>query len=147
MEPDGLGIHSDALHGEKVGVGTLIASKEYHKIKNNPSILCGDYLSASEDYIANMFGEKLKDSIIKENANDCALGITEKKLMSHFEKIQEIIESIPTYEELMKTYKILGAKTSLGDIGIFDEKLCSLLEYSPLVRNRLTLMRLRRISL
>lgn len=27
MRPDGLGASSDALHGEKVGVGTLIASK------------------------------------------------------------------------------------------------------------------------
>lgn len=147
MEPDALGIHSDALHGEKVGVGTLIASNEYHRIKNNPSLLSGDYLSASDDYIANMFGDKLKESIIKENADDCALGITEKILMSHFEGICEIISSIPTYEELIKIYKKLGAKASLSDIGISDEKLCPLLEYSPLVRNRLTLMRLRRMSL
>ena len=147
MEPGALGVHSDALHGEKVGVGTLIASNEYHRIKNNPSLLCGDYLPASDDYIANMFGEKLKESIVKENADDCALCITEKNLMSHFEKICEIIESIPTYEELIKIYKMLGAKSSLADIDIPEDKLLSLLEYSPLVRNRLTLMRLRRISL
>ena len=147
MQPDGLCVYSDALHGEKVGVGTLIASKEYHRIKNYPSLLCGDYSPASDDYIDAMFGEKLKDSIIKENATDCALGITEKILMSHFEGIREIINSIPTYEELIKIYKMLGAKASLGDIGISEDKLCHLLEYSPLVRNRLTLMRLRRISL
>ena len=147
MQPDGLGVHSDALHGEKVGVGTLIASSEYHRIKNNPSLLCGDYLPASEDYIADMFGENLKDSIIKENANDCALGISKQNLKSHFERICEIIGSIPTYEELIKIYKILGAKASLGDINISEEKRCSLLEYSPLVRNRLTLMRLRKKSL
>lgn len=147
MQPDGLGAHSDALHGEKVGVGTLIASREYHRIKNNPSLLRGDYLPASEDYIANMFGERLKESIIKENENDCALGITSKHIISHFEKICEIIESIPTYEELIKIYKTLGAKLSLGDIDVSEEKLCDLLEYSPLVRNRLTLMRLRRMSL
>jgi len=147
MQPDGLGIQSDALHGEKVGVGTLIASKEYHKIKNNPSLLCGDYIPASDDYIADMFGERLKESIIKENANDCALGITEKNLMSHFEKLKEIIESIPTYDELIKIYKMLGAKSSLDDISVSEDVLFSLLEYSPLVRNRLTLMRLRRISL
>ena len=147
MQPIGLGACSDALHGEKVGVGTLIASREYHRIKNNPSLLHGDYLPASEDYIANMFGERLKGSIIKENENDCALGITSKHIISHFEKICEIIESIPTYEELIKIYKTLGAKLSLGDIDVSEEKLCDLLEYSPLVRNRLTLMRLRRMSL
>lgn len=147
MQPIGLGACSDALHGEKVGVGTLIASREYHRIKNNSSLLHGDYLPASEDYIANMFGERLKESIIKENENDCALGITSKHIISHFEKICEIIESIPTYEELIKIYKTLGAKLSLGDIDVSEEKLCDLLEYSPLVRNRLTLMRLRRMSL
>jgi glycerol-1-phosphate dehydrogenase [NAD(P)+] len=68
-------------------------------------------------------------------------------IISHFEKICEIIESIPTYEELIKIYKTLGAKLSLGDIDVSEEKLCDLLEYSPLVRNRLTLMRLRRMSL
>lgn len=147
MQPEGLCAHSDALHGEKVGVGTLIASREYHKIKNNPFLLCGNYLPAGDDYIANMFGKNLSGSIIKENANDCALGITKEKIMSHFEKICEIIKSIPTYEELIKTYKILGAKSSLTDISVSEEKLDTLLEFSPLVRNRLTLMRLRRISL
>ena len=64
MQPDALGVCSDALHGEKVGVGTLLASNEYHRIKSNPSLLCGDYLPASDDYIANMFGSKLTESII-----------------------------------------------------------------------------------
>ena len=147
MQPDGLGVYSEALHGEKVGVGTLIASKEYHKIKINPSLLSGDYLPASNDYISDMFGDKLKESIIKENENDCAIGINGKILMSHFEKICEIINSIPTYEELIKIYKTLGAKSFLSDIGVNEEKLSTLLEYSPLVRNRLTLMRIRRMSL
>jgi glycerol-1-phosphate dehydrogenase [NAD(P)+] len=147
MQPDGLGAESDALHGEKVGVGTLIASSEYHKIKNNPSILSGEYIPASEEYIADMFGDKLKDSIIKENESDCASGITEKDIARHFEAIYAIISSVPTYDELIKIYKLLGAKDSLDSIGISEEKLPTLLEYSPLVRNRLTLMRLRRMSL
>ena len=147
MQPDALGVCSDALHGEKVGVGTLLASNEYHRIKSNPSLLCGDYLPASDDYIANMFGSKLTESIINENANDCALGMNEKILASHITRICEIIDSIPTYDELIKIYNILGAKSSLSDINISQKKLCALLEYSPLVRNRLTLMRLRRMSL
>lgn len=147
MQPDGLGVYSDALHGEKVGVGTLIASNEYHKIKNSPEILRDKYISASDEYISNMFGDKLSESIIKENENDCALGITEEMIKCHWDKIKLIIESIPTYEELIKIYELLGAKSSLSDIDISEEKLCDLFEYSPLVRNRLTLMRLRRMSL
>lgn len=32
VEPDGLAVHSTALHGEKVGVGTVLASAEYHRL-------------------------------------------------------------------------------------------------------------------
>ena len=32
MEPAGLGVRSDALHGEKVGVGTLLAMEEYRRL-------------------------------------------------------------------------------------------------------------------
>lgn len=147
MEPERLGAHSDALHGEKVGVGTLLASREYHRIISDPSLLCGDYVPPSDSYISNMFGEKLTKSIIKENKDDCALGMTKEIIKSHFEKICEIVESIPTEEELLNIYNVLGAKSALEDIGVSQEKLDALLEYSPLVRNRLTLMRLRRMSL
>jgi GTP pyrophosphokinase len=40
--------------------------------------------------------------------------------------------------------KMIGAKASLSDIDVDEDKLSVLLEYSPLVRNRLTLMRLRK---
>lgn len=144
MQPSGLGSYSDALHGEKVGVGTLIASMEYHKIKDNLSVLCNDYSSANSDYIEAMFGDRLSQSIIKENSKDCAVGITASTVNAHMDEICEIIASVPTYDELIKKYELLGAKASLAHIGIPEEKLPILLEYSPLVRNRLTLMRLRR---
>ena len=44
-------------------------------------------------------------------------------------------------------YNMLGAVTTLSDIGVDEEKTEKILEYSPLVRNRLTLMRLRRATL
>jgi glycerol-1-phosphate dehydrogenase [NAD(P)+] len=56
-----------------------------------------------------------------------------------------IIDDIPTYDELIRHYRLLGAISSLEEIGVPEERLNVLLEYSPLVRNRLTLMRLRRL--
>ena len=41
----------------------------------------------------------------------------------------------------------IRAYSSLEDIGVSSKKIDTLLEYSPLVRNRLTFMRLRRMSL
>ena len=89
-----------------------------------------------------MFGDNLSSSIIAENSNDSAEGITAKIIEDNMGKICDIINDIPTYEELIKKYKILGAKYSLSDINVSDDKLDLILEYSPLVRNRLTFMRL-----
>ena len=91
-----------------------------------------------------MFGDRLSNSIIQENANDCALGITKEAIKENWDKICDIISNIPTYEELIKIYKTLGAKSTLTDIYVDECKADTLLEYSPLVRNRVTLMRLRR---
>ena len=143
MQPKGLNAYSDALHGEKVGVGTLIACKEYHRIKNS-SPSWKDYSQASDTYIKEMFGEQLADSIIEENASDCALGVSVEVIEANWKKVCEIVEAIPTREELIQKYEVIGAKATLDDIVIPKDKLNILLEYSPLVRNRLTLMRLRR---
>lgn len=144
MQPSGLNAHSDALHGEKVGVGTLLACKEYHKMKNNKSVSWSDYSKASDEYIKKMFGENLSKSVIEENSSDCATGISAELIKANWGRICEVVESIPTCEELLEKYKVLGVKSFLSDIGVSNEKLELLLEYSPLVRNRLTLMRLRR---
>ena len=143
MQPEGLGVKSDALHGEKVGVGTLLACREYHELKGN-SLKWKDYPEISSNYIGNMFGDNLGLSIIKENANDCAIDITAKLIVKKWDEIRDIIDTIPTYKELIAKYEMLGAKSSLCDIDVPEEKSNLLLDYSPLVRNRLTLMRLRR---
>lgn len=147
MRPSGLNARSDALHGEKVGVGTLIACREYHRLKSLNKITWRDYPEIEEAYIRNMFGEALSDSIIKENAKDSCAGITAAKLEESWESICAIIDDIPSCEEMLKIYEVLGVKSTLNDIGVADDMTETLKEYSPLVRNRLTLMRLRRAIL
>ena len=144
MHPDGLNLRSAALHGEKVGVGTLLAAAEYHAIKSNSSIRWTQYPDINNNEIQLIFGERLAESIISENSNNCALGIDEKALLARWKKICKIIDTIPTHDELLDKYKMIGAKASLSDIDVDEDKLSALLEYSPLVRNRLTLMRLRK---
>jgi glycerol-1-phosphate dehydrogenase [NAD(P)+] len=143
MQPEHLGVKSDALHGEKVGVGTLLACREYHRLKDS-RVKWGNYRQASPEYIKEMFGNTLGLSITEENTKDCARGITAQLIEEKWEQIRDIIGTVPTYKELMERYEILGVKSSLVDIDVPPEKTNLLLEYSPLVRNRLTLMRLRR---
>lgn len=145
MEPEAFGEKSDALHGEKVGVGTLIACGEYHRIRNDKNISWNDYESACDKYIEDMFGQRLSASVIAENKEDCATGITAENIEKNIDKIWHIIDEVPTFDELIEKYTLLGVKTTLADIGVNEDKLDEILEYSPLVRNRVTLMRLRRM--
>jgi len=48
------------------------------------------------------------------------------------------------YLSAKELYAKIGVKTTLADIGVDEAKADLLLETSPCVRNRLTLMRLRR---
>jgi glycerol-1-phosphate dehydrogenase [NAD(P)+] len=144
MGLDRWNIHSDALHGEKVGVGTLLAADEYHRLAGLPAEAWGDYPGISEEEILNVFGERLAQQVQDENRNDCAAGITGEQIRSAWEEVRTEIGKIPTCETLLRAYQTIGAMTELSDLGVAEEAAQVLLNVSPMVRNRLTLMRLRR---
>lgn len=144
MQPSGLNVRTEALHGEKVGVGTMLAAAEYHKLAEAKGIIWRDYVPYSKDYLSEMFGEELTDEIIRENEKDAASGITGIGISECWSDICEEIAKIPSVQELAELYHTLDIKRKLSDIHVPDEKVEQLLEYSPCVRNRLTLMRLRR---
>lgn len=144
MEPEGLGVHSDALHGEKVGVGTLMAVREYKRLAKLPDEIWGDYPGVDEEQIQSVFGQRLSRQIREENAKDAAAGITGAQIRTHLDEICREIARIPGEAALRAAYDRLGVKSTLNDIDVDESLEQRLLEDSPMVRNRLTLMRLRR---
>ena len=143
MQPQGLNVNSDAMHGEKVGVATIILSGVYHKIANS-KVEFVDYMPYTEEFVHKMFGDELTRQIMQENVGDTAIGLTKEKLANCFEQIKNIISEIPTQEKLIQIYDNLGVKKSLADIDVADNKLDLILEYAPCVRTRLTLLRLKK---
>lgn len=147
VEPNLLDLHSDALHGEKVGVGTVLASTEYHRLTAKEDI-AGDvspYAPVSADRMMDIFGPRLCDACLEENRNDCLAKVTPDKLEKAWPEIRRLVAGIPTGEEIFGFLEALGAKRTLPDIGVPEDKLSTLLDCSPLIRNRLTLMRIRRL--
>ena len=144
MEPEGLGVSSDALHGEKVGVGTLMAIREYHRLAKLPAESWGDYPGLDPRQIGAVFGQRLSRQIADENRRDAAAGITGQQLRENWEAIRREIGNLPDPDALEAVYRSLGVKSCLADIQVPDALEESLLDVSPMVRNRLTLMRLRR---
>ena len=82
--------------------------------------------------------------MIKENEKDTAVSITGQALQEHWSEICDVLKEIKDADELKKLYEKAGIKSSLSDIGIDEGKKDLLLAYSYLVRNRLTLMRMRK---
>ncbi len=143
MEPAGLGVRSDALHGEKVGVGTLLAMEEYRRLADLAEPVFRDYAPYTEAEIRALFAHKTEELLL-ENAKDAASGITAQTLRANWEAICREIRSIPDVESLRQLYETLGVKSRLPDIQVPEDAAAELLRCSPMVRNRLTLMRLRK---
>ena len=147
MGPKNFEVEFPALHGEKTGVGTVVAAREYYRMiqKADISDCVVDYAPVSDEKFMDFFGPDLAEAIIKENEQDCLAPVTPERLREAWPEIRRIVSGIPTAERLYGILRQLDAKCDLEDIGVRSEQLPVLLEYSPLVRNRLTLMRMRRM--
>ena len=143
IAPVGLGISSSALHGEKVGVGTLLVTEEYKRLASAPTVSFSDYKEPDRKTIDDVFVTDVSKEIAKENENDSAKGITSEMLEAHQGELCEEIAKLPDFEALKELYLKCGIKSTLSDLGIDAQRKEEILRFSPLVRNRLTLMRLR----
>ena len=143
MNPPVIANNSQALHGEKVGVGTLMAIKAYRQAVAMPPI-CKDYEPFSPEQITGVFGPKMAADILEENRKDAAAGIRGELLQQKWEDICREIAQLPDPEQLEDLYKKLGIKATLAEIEVSSALADTLLENSPMVRNRLTFMRLRK---
>ena len=143
MAPPCLHSTSDALHGEKVGVGTLIALSEYKRLAKIEDATFEDYAPYSDETIRELFGDGMSDEILGENKKNAASGVTAARLAECWEGIRAEIDKLPDPASLEQMYASLEVKSTLSDIDACEEDRDTLIKYSNLVRNRLTLMRLR----
>ena len=147
MEPAAFEVKFPTMHGEKTGVGTLVAVREYKRLAQIEDIapFLRDYAPVPEEEFRAFFGERLAGSLIRENENDCLAAVTKEALAQKWGEIRGIIAALPEETYLYGLLEKIGAKRTLEDIGVTEDERDSLLEHSPLVRNRLTLMRTRRM--
>ena len=135
---------AEGIHGECVGVGTFACVKEYHRLgKLQPR--AKKFEPLSETWINEKFGERLADGIIKENANDVLGTFDPQNIVDHWAEIQALIDGIPSVEEMDALYRGVGSKYLPEHIGIDPALGDEMLEISAAIRNRLTLIRMRRV--
>ena len=68
--------------------------------------------------------------------------MTPEGIANGWEQVQQLLCKLPSEEEVRKVLKQIGGLTTLDEIGIDPALQDKILTWSPLVRNRLTFMRL-----
>ncbi len=143
---------SDALHGEKVGVGLLYVLREYHNYLANidaDAIASIDLAKVFDPaHIEQAYGS-LTDGILKENLPNGKSSLAGIKVTAEtVPAILEAAKTLPTAEEAEELLKAAGAPVSNAEINLpYDEAFIEkTLTYAPYVRNRLTLLKVIQAS-
>ena len=136
----------DFYHGEKVGVGLVLASKIYHKAAEK--MAAGDFkvkdsMPVEEELIRENFNKPgMFEIIMEENTPNLLDEVDPAKLVEKNDEIISVIREIPTAEELTAMIdKVQGVK-SLEDLGFDESYQAKTANLSPYVRARITFMRL-----
>lgn len=131
------------IHGECVGVGTVLCAEEYHRLaKMTPTAKAFEPLDP--DWVREKFGT-LAGGIFKENENDVLASFDPQNIVDNWDEIVKLISVIPSADELRQLFIDIGGKYRLEDIGIDESLKPEILDISAAIRNRLTLARMRRI--
>ncbi len=136
----------DFYHGEKVGVGLVLASKIYHKAAER--MLEGDFqvkdsMPVETDLIRENFNKPgMYEIIMEENTPNLLDEVDSAKLIEYKEEIASIIREIPTAEELIAMIDQVEGVKSLEDLGFDESYQAKTANLSPYVRARITFMRL-----
>ena len=130
------------FHGDDVGVCTLEMLKYYNCLAEKEHI---DTQNENVDWDnVYSFYHEMADEVRKLNFPDNVIdGVSKEELKSKWNEIRKIIHSVPSYREREMAMKKAGCKITVEDIGKDQKFFNDCVKYSPYMRKRLTLLRLR----
>lgn len=141
--------HVDALHGEKVSIGLLLAAREYKRIARairRGRCYVKNYEGLEMELLEETFGKKgLLKETVKENTPDPMEKVSPRKLEACLDEIADIIDEIPDVDDLETILDRGGCVKDVEEIGLSRDIIPLTLDLSPYVRNRLSLMRIRKM--
>lgn len=129
-------------HGEDIGVSTLLMLKYYNVLADKETIKAKKENTDWADVYS--FYAEMADDVKKLNEPKTVTDEVDPKVLEDkWQEIREIIHSIPSYDEVYSAMKKAGCKLTVEDIGKSRELVDNCIKYSPYMRYRLTLLRLR----
>lgn len=130
------------FHGEDVGVCTLEMLKYYNSLAQCPSIKA-DYEKVDWDDVYAFYGDMAPDVKKLNEPENCIDPVTPEILKENWSAIRKIIKSVPGYDEVKEAMEKAGCKITVSDIGKSEKLFSDCVKYSPYMRKRLTLLRLK----
>lgn len=129
-------------HGDDVGVCTLKMLKYYNSLANKPSIETKNETVDWND-VYRVYGD-MADDVKKLNTPTNVIDdVNKETLKNKWSSIVKIIRSVPDYEECKAAMQKAHCKITVGDINKTPEFFDKCVKYSPYMRRRLTLLRLK----
>lgn len=135
---------NDGLHGEMVGVGTLMCKRLYEKIFETVGDHVEDYIRPYDgmpiDMLKKYYG-RVFDELMEYNKPDESALVDQKKLVENWAEIRKIYNDMPTSQEMYEIFKRCGMKYTMESLGVDEALLPLSIKIGPYVRGRLTLYR------
>ena len=129
------------FHGEDVGVCTLEMLKYYSELAKHDINAAREAVDWNDVY--SFYGNMADDVRVLNEPENIIDGVDEGELEARWGEIKDIIRSVPDYETCKAAMIKAGCKITVGDIEkpqtLFDD--C--VKYSPYMRKRLTLLRMK----
>ncbi|MBQ7338854.1 MAG: iron-containing alcohol dehydrogenase [Clostridia bacterium] len=130
------------FHGEDIGVCTLYTLQFYGQLAERETIEPHCEEVDWED-IYRFYGS-MADDVRAINADRPQIAqVTPDAIKAHWQQIRAIIRSVPSYAQCAQAMRRAGCKMTLEEIGKSQKLFDDCVKYSPYMRNRLTILRLR----
>ena len=129
-------------HGDDIGVCTLETLKYYNELAEYETI---ETINENPDWnkIYEFYGNMAEEVRKINQPVNIIDGVDKDDLKNKWGEIRKIIKNIPSYEECRKAMETAGCKITIADIGKSEKLFWDCFEYSPYMRARLTLLRMK----
>ncbi len=129
------------FHGEDVGVCTLEMLKYYNELAKHDINAKREAVDWADVYA---FYGNMADDVRRLNEPENVIDdVDEKELEARWREIKKIIQSVPDYETCKAAMIRAGCKITVEDIGKSQSLFDDCVKYSPYMRKRLTLLRMK----
>lgn len=129
-------------HGEDVGVCTL-KMMEYYAYLASHETIHAHREKVDWDDVYKFYGTMADDVRVLNTPDTITDSVDPADLEAKWGEIRKIIKEMPPYEVCLDAMRRAGCKLTLDDIHVTQEFYDTCLKYSPYMRRRLTLLRLR----